>query len=90
MVGIVKNDSHVLCYKRTPSNFLVDRTYWTFAFRMNVSVSTVAAGLPKRRICAKVESFYFRNIWLILFILLKKFFLSSANNVQCRMEWEKN
>ena len=78
------NDSHGSPYKRAPSNFFSDKTYWIVVLRMSVLVYTLDAGSPKRRICVKVESFCFRNLWLIIFMLVRKVFLTSANKGQCR------
>ena len=60
------------------------KTYWIFALRMSVLASTLDAGSPKRNICVRVESLCSRNLWLILFILLRKVFSSPANKLECR------
>ena len=65
-----ENDSHDSAHKRASTNRLVAKTYWNVALRISVLVSTLDAGLPKGKICVRVESFCSRNLWLILFILL--------------------
>ena len=80
-----RNCSHDSAYKKASSNLLIDKTYWIVALRMSVLVSTLDAGLPKTKVwVVRVESFCSRNLWLILFILLGKVFLSSANKGQCK------
>ena len=79
-----RNCSHDSAYKKASSNLLIDKTYWIVALRMSVLVSTLDAGSPKSKVCVRVESFCSRNLWLILFILLGKVFLSSANKGQCK------
>ena len=51
--------------------------------RDDVLVSKLDSGSPKRSVCVKVEPFCSRNL-LILYMLLKKVFLSSANKGHCK------
>ena len=66
----VKNNSHDSSYKRPYSKFLVDKTYWTVAFRISVLVSTYW----KWRVSVKIELLSSRNLRLTFCYIAQKGF----------------